>query len=155
MAELKTQGVSLYLLDSTDSGNEVREIGKVTGISGVGGEAGEIEITNFDSTGKEYLVGLEDSGTVSVSLNYDPASSSNHATLIGLQGGSNKRFLIAGSEASTDPTYTSTYTIPTDRTTWDFTAGVKSFNFDMSPDDAVRSSMSLRVSGAITITAAV
>jgi hypothetical protein len=153
MAELKTQGVELFLLDSTDSSNEVRKVANVTAISGVGGEAGEIEITNFDSTAKEFLTGLKDSGTVNVSINYDPTEAS-HSTLLGLVGGANKRFVICGSEAATDPTYTSTYTIPSDRTTIDFTAGVRSFPFELGTDDIYRASMSIRVSGDFTITPA-
>lgn len=154
MAELKTQGVELFLLDSTDSGNEVRKIVKISGISGVGGSAGEIDITNFDSTAKEFLTGLKDSGSVTFNFNYDPEAAS-HATLLGLEGGSNVRFVICGSEAATDPTYTSTYVIPTDRTTIDFTAGVQSVTLDLSTDDAWRGSGTLRVSGAYTITPAV
>jgi len=154
MAYLKTQGVELFLLDSTDSGNEVRKIAKVTSISGVGGSAGEIDITNFDSTAKEYLVGLKDSGSVTFNFNYEPTDSS-HSTLLGLEGGSNKRFVICGSEEVTDPSYTSTFTIPTDRTTIDFTAGVQSVQLDLSTDDIYRGSATLRVSGAYTITPAV
>jgi len=154
MAELKTQGVELFLLDSTDSGNQVRKVAKVTSISGIGGSAGEIDITNFDSTAKEFLVGLKDSGSVTVNFNYDPQDAS-HSTLLGLEGGDNKRFVIAGSEAGTDVTYTSTFVIPTDRTTIDFTAGVQSMPFDLATDDVYRGTITLRVSGAYTITPAV
>lgn len=154
MAELKTQGVELFLLDATNSGSEVQKIGKVTSISGVGGSAGEIDITNFDSTAKEFLVGLKDSGTVSLSYNYDP-DDAGQTTMFSIEGGANKRFVICGGEAGTDPSYTSLFVIPTDRTTIDFTAGVQSNQIDMSTDDAYRVSSSLRVSGAYTITAAV
>jgi hypothetical protein len=153
MAELKTQGTELFLLDDTDSGNEVRKIGQVTGFSGVGGEAGEIDVTDFDSTAMEYLAALKDNGSISMNVNWDPQDES-HQTLDALVGGDNKRFVIACSEGDTDVTYTSDFTLPTDRTTLDFNAGVRSFQKDFSANDVVRGTVSLRISGAITITAA-
>ena len=149
MAELKTQGTEIFLLDSTDSGNEVRKIGKVTGTGDLGGSAGEIDITNFDSLAKEYVVGLKDNGTVTIPYNYDPQDSTQ-TTIKGLEGGANKRFVIACSEAVTDPTFTSVFVIPTDRTTFDFTAGVQSMTKAAGTDDVWRGTITLRISGAIT-----
>jgi len=153
MATLKTQGTELYILDSTNSGAEVEKIGNVTGFSGVGGTAGEINTTNFDSTAQEFVAGLKDNGTVSVNIDWDPADAS-HVSLDALVGGSNVRFLVACSEAATDPTYSSDYTLPTDRTTLDFNGSVLSFQKDAGTDDVWRGTLQIRVSGAITITPA-
>jgi hypothetical protein len=154
MAKVKTQGTEIYLLDDTDTGNEVRKVGAITGFSGIGGEAGEIDVTDMDSVAREFLAGLKDNGTVSLNFDYDPQDESQQ-TLDALQGGPNKRFLIALSESDTQPTFaTSTYTLPTDRTTFDFNAGVRSFQLDASADDAWRGTMNLRVSGDITKTPA-
>jgi hypothetical protein len=151
---LKTQGVEAWILDDTDTGNEVRKIPNITSITGIGGSAGTIDITNFDSTAKEYKTGLKDSGTIAIGLNYDPDAAA-HATLLGLVGGKNVRFLLGGPEASTQPTYSAGYTLPTDRTTIDFTAGVQAMPFDLNTDDAWRISSTLQVSGDYTITPAV
>lgn len=154
MAKVKTQGTELYLLDDTDTGNEVRKIGSITGFSGVGGEAGEIDVTDMDSVAREFLTALKDNGTVSLNFDYDPQDESQ-TTLDALVGGANKRFLVALSETATQPTFaTSTYTLPTDRTTFDFNAGVRSFQLDGSADDAWRGTTNLRVSGDITKTPA-
>jgi|SRR6056297_279618 len=154
MATLKTQGSELFLLDATDTGNEVRKIGQITGFSGVGsGTSSEITTTNMDSTAVEIVVGLKDNGTISFNLDWDPADES-HTTLNSLVGGANKRFIIGASESAADPSYTSTFTIPTDRTTLDFQAGITQFQLDASTDDVWRGTVQLRVSGAITITAA-
>lgn len=155
MAELKTQGTEIFILDSTNSGSEVEKIGQVTSISSIGGTAGEITVTNFDSSAVEVLAGLKDNGTVSIDVDWDPADAS-HVTLESLVGGNtNKRFLIGASEASTDPTFGSdTFTLPTDRTTFDFNAAVLSFQKNAGTDDVWRASLQLRVDGAITITAA-
>jgi len=172
MATLKTQGTELYILDETNSGSEVQKIGQITGFSGVGGTAGEITATNFDSTAQEFVTGLKDNGTISINLDWDPQDGSHqtldslvnldwdpqdgsHQTLDSLVGGANKRFFIACSESSTDPTFSSTFTLPTDRTTLDFNGGVLSFQKDASTDDIWRGSVSIRVSGDITITPAV
>lgn len=153
MAKVKTQGTELYLLDDTDSGNEVRKIGKITGFSGIGGEAGEIDVTDMDSVAREFLAALKDNGTVTVNFDYDPQDEAQQ-TMDALQGGDNKRFLLALSETDTQPTYGSDYTLPTDRTTFGFNAGVRSFQLDGNADDVWRGTTNLRVSGDITKTPA-
>lgn len=153
MATLKTQGTEIYILDDTNSGSEVEKLGQITGFSGVGGQAGEIDVTDLDSTAREFVAGLKDNGTVSINVNWDPQDAS-HITLDGLVGGSNKRFVIGCSESAADPAYTSTFTIPTDRTTLDFNGSVLSFQKDAETDNVWRGTLTIRVSGAITITAA-
>lgn len=146
---LKTQGTEIFLLDATDSGNEVRKLGNITDISEFGPTAGDIDVTNMDSTAMEYFQGLVDNGTVTIGFNYDPANVTQQ-TLNDLAGGTNKRFVIACSEAATDVTYTSLFVIPTDRTTFDFTAGVQGMPKGASVNDVWRGTISLRISGAIT-----
>lgn len=153
MATLKTQGTEIYILDATNSGSEVLKVGQVTGGSGVGGEAGDIDVTNLDSVAREFRTGLKDNGSVSLNVDWDPSDAS-HQAIEDLVGGDNVRVLIAGAEADTEPTYTSDFTIPTDRTTLDFDAGILSFQKDFSTDDVWRASISMRVSGGITIQAA-
>lgn len=153
MPTLKTQGTEIFILDDTNSGNEVRKLARVTGGTGVGGEAGEIDITDLDSVAREFVTGLKDNGTVSLDLNWDPTDDS-HQELEALVGGDNVEFMICGSEAETDPTYSSTFTAPSSRTTLHFTGGVRSFTKDFSTDEVWRGSVSIRVSGDITITQA-
>jgi|18_taG_2_1085343.scaffolds.fasta_scaffold00622_12 hypothetical protein len=146
---LKTQGTEILLLDATDSGNEVRKLGNITDIGEFGPTAGDIDVTNMDSTAMEYFSGLVDNGTVTIGFNYDPANVTQQ-TLSDLAGGANKRFVIACSESDTDVTYTSTFVIPTDRTTLDFQASVQGMPKGASVNDVWRGTISLRVSGAIT-----
>lgn len=153
MAKLKTQGTEIYLLDSTDSGNEVRKIGQITGGSGVGGEAGEIDVTDLDSTAMEYLTGLKDNGSLTLNVNWDPQNTS-HQTVDALVGGANKRFLICCSESTTDPTFGSDFTLPTDRTVLDFEMGIRSFQKDFTTNEVWRGTITGRISGDITITPA-
>lgn len=46
-------------------------ISNIKSYSGFDGEAGEIDTTNLDSTGKEYLIGLQDFGSFSCDWNND------------------------------------------------------------------------------------
>jgi len=152
MAELKTQGTDFYILDAADTGSEVIKIVGITGFSGVGGTAGEIDITDLDSVAREFLPGLKDNGSISLNLKWEPDEASQ-VKLEELFGGANVRFLVAGAEAATAPTFSGgSYTIPTDRTTLDFSAGVLQFQKDSETDNIWRATVSLRVSGAITIT---
>ena len=151
---LKTQGTEIYLLDDTDTGNEVLKFGNITDIGEFGPTAGDIDVTNMDSVAFEFFAGLVDNGTVSVGFNYDPQNLTQQ-TLTSLAGGANKRFLIACSEAATDPTYSAGYTIPTDRTTFDFNANVQGVPKGASVNDIWRGTISLRVSGGITTQEAV
>ena len=146
---LKTQGTEIYLLDETDTLNEVRKLGNITDLGEFGPVAGDIDVTNLDSTAKEYFSGLVDNGTITIGFNYDPADVSQQ-TLNSLAGGANKRFVIGCSEAGTDVTYSAGFTIPTDRTTLDFQASVQGMPKGASVDDVWRGTISLRVSGAIT-----
>ena len=156
MATLKTQGTEIFLLDETDTGNEVRKLGQITGGTGVGGEAGEIDVTDLDSVAMEFVTGLKDNGSISLNINWDPQNTS-HQTLDALVGGPNKRFLICCSEAATDPTFGGSpaeYTLPATRTKLDFQAGVRSFQKDFTTDEVWRGSVTMRISGDITITPA-
>lgn len=150
---LKTQGTEIYILDSTDTGNEVIKVTNVISGSGIGGEAGEIDKTNLDSLAREFLTALKDEGSITLNLNYDPKEAS-HQKLNALFGQDNVRFLIASSESATQPTFSTDYSIPTDRSTWDFEGGVRSFSKDFESDNIWKATATIRVSGAVVETAA-
>ena len=154
MAELKTQGTSLFLTDTADTANEVRLVGKITSIGEFGGVSGEIDTTNLASTAKEFLAALKDNGSIAIGFNYDPQDESQ-STLNALIGGANKRFIIACSEATTAVTFTSVIVVPTDRTTFDFNAAVLGMPKGAAVDGIWAGTLTLRVSGDITEQAAV
>jgi len=151
---LKTQGTEIYLLDDTNSGSEVLKFGNITDVGEFGPTAGDIDVTNMDSGAFEFFSGLVDNGTVTVGFNYDPQNLTQQQ-LTALAGGTNKRFVIACSEAATDVTYSSIFDIPTDRTTFDFQASVQGTPKGASVNDVWRGTISLRVSGVITTQEAV
>jgi len=136
MARIKTQGTKLQI-EKAGSPNEFADIGQVSGITGFrSGEAVEINVTDFDSSAQEFLMGLKDEGTLNFNLNYDPDDTQHelletHRTnqtladfKIQLAAGTNNFFSFSGY--------------------------VQSFALNLEADDAVRGEVSIRVSGAIT-----
>lgn len=136
MPDIKTQG-TLLQIEKTASPGEYETISGVYSIGGLGGgDSAEIDVTDFDSTAKEFLLGLKDEGTLSVSLNYDP-DNTNHILLDTLrtsQASSGFKIALA---AGTAKNFT-------------FDAYVKSFEKTMEADDAVRGNLTLRITGAVT-----
>lgn len=151
--ELKTQGTQLYLLDNGVSPAEVLRITHISNIDGVGGAASDIDITNFDSTAREYLVGLVDNGTASFNFNLVPGSEV-HQRLLAIRGGARFQWAIGMSDGTAAPTLAAgdVFTLPTSRTFLTFEASVQEATFTFQTDDAVRVNGSLRVSGSITLT---
>jgi len=133
--DIKTQGTLVQI----DTGSATFEtIGGVSSISGIGGgEAADIDVTDFASTAKEFLQGLPDEGTVTISGNYDPSDA--------------QQSLMLSKRASQESGDFKVILPDTGSTTFDFTAFVKSFDKSIEADDAVRFTANLRISGSITI----
>jgi hypothetical protein len=146
---LKTQGTEIWLLDATDTGNEVRKLGNITDVGEFGPTAGDIDVTNMDSSSMEFFAGLVDNGTITIGFNYDPANVTQQ-TLTALAGGKNVQFVIGCSESATQVTYSAGFVIPTDRTTFDFNGNVQGMPKGASVNEIWRGTISIRVSGDIT-----
>ena len=151
--ELKTQGTCLYALDNSGSPEQVLKISNLTNVDSLGGSAGDIDVTNFDSTAKEYLVGLLDNGTASFGMNLDPDSES-HQFLFDNAGGARFKWAVGCSDGTAPPTITGgdTFVLPSTRTWFTFSASIQEATRAFSVDDAIRIQGSLRVSGDITMT---
>lgn len=155
--ELKTQGTALYLLDTYNSPDAVLKIANVSTIDSLGGAASDIDVTNLDSTAREYLVGLKDNGTASFGLNLNPQDNS-HQTILAISGGARYAWAIGCSDGTDPPTINSvtpgseSFTLPATRTWFTFSASVQEATVGLQTDDAIRIQGGLRVSGAITMT---
>lgn len=151
--ELKTQGTQLYLLDNAVSPAEVVRVTNLSNVDGLGGAASDIDITNFDSTAREYLVGLVDNGQASFGMNLNPQSEV-HQRILAIRGGDRFAWAIGMSDGTAPPTIApgDVFTLPATRSWLTFTASVQEATITFQTDDAVRVQGSLRVSGAITLT---
>lgn len=133
---IKTQGTQLKI-ENAASPSEFTLIGQIDSITGFrSGESTEIDITNFDSAAKEFLIGLKDEGSLTLSLVYNPdnVQQGRLETLRDSQASSQFQLVFA---AGTLKTFL-------------FTAFVSSFALDLEADNAVRGSVTLRVTGAVT-----
>jgi len=138
MAALKSQGVGIYLSD--DASPEVfTEVPDVVSISGPDGSASEIDVTALDSTAKEFLMGLPDEGTVSLDLIWGGETSNTQQVALrtARANQTQKNFQIKLTDSPQ-----STYQFNAYVTGWSLTAGV---------DDAVKATVTLRITGAVSV----
>ena len=134
MSSVQTQGTTLEVHNS--SGVFI-SVGEVTDITGPGGQAAEIDTTNLSSTAKEYNIGLKDEGQVTLELNYDPSDTGQDR-------------LIALYDAQTSDTFKITLQ-DSGSETWTFDAYVMGRPITINRDDVVKMSITLRITGAVTI----
>lgn len=115
----------------TTSLQTMTPLGQLTNVTGFDGTAAEIDTTNLQSVAKEYLIGLQDFGNVSLT--------------VFLQSDAGQTLLraIKRSAAATAMSITLS-----DGSISAFVAFCKQFTFDASgPDTAAKSNVSLRVTG--------
>lgn len=106
----------------------------VRSFSGFDGAASEIDVTNLSSVAKEFVLGLVDSGQFTFEIDYD-SDNSGHVALRAKQvSGVLSNFKM---------------TLP-DATVITFNAYVKKFSLAGGVDAVIRSSVDLRISGAVT-----
>lgn len=103
--------------------------------SGFDGQAGELDVTDMDSTAKEFLLGLQDFGTFSFDVNKDFSDAGQVALDAAKQASSVKTFKL---------------TLPNSRTAT-FNAYPKNSPLSGGVDAVLKSSgIQLRITGAVT-----
>jgi len=139
MANLKSQGCSIWQLDTAVSPNAYAQIGQVVSISGPDGTTGEIDVTNLSSTAKEFVASLPDYGSVSLEVVWDHATTStNHDNL------------WTDFAAQTTGTYQIRLS-DSPQTTMTFTAFPNQFSTSLGVDDKVTANIGLRITASVTI----
>lgn len=131
---LDTQGTTLKI-DNTTPGTADQLIENIKSFSGFDGESTEIEVTNLDSTAKEFRVGLKDNG--SFSLEWNPDYSATGQNVVRAAGNTVKTFELELPNGSTAG----------------FQGLIKNADSISGGVDAVLDgSVSIRINGAVTIT---
>lgn len=139
MAYLKSQGCYLGKLDATASPNTYETIGQVVSIAGPDGNVPEVDVTHLLSTGKEFVGGLPDFGSVTLTVIWDQATTS---TL------HNELYTDFTSQA------TDTYRLffsDSPQSTLTFTAYPNQYSWTLGVDERVEATVGLKVSGAPTL----
>lgn len=131
--EIRTQGTKLQL-GSTTSPQTFSDIANVTGINGPDGQSPEIDVTNFADTARRFLAGLPDNGSVSADINWSSAETTNTTLYALYQSGATRQYRIVLSSSDY----------------FEFNAVVLGHPFTFAVDDVVKTTVSLRVSGAVS-----
>jgi hypothetical protein len=140
MAYIKSQLCSIWRYDNTASPlTTYAQIGQVTSISGPDGSVPEVDVTHLSSTGKEYVGGLADFGSVTCEVIFDAATTTNMHEQIWTD------FL-----AQTVTTYQIRLS-DSPATTITFTGYPNQYSYSLGVDEAVRATIGFKVSGAPTL----
>lgn len=139
MAKLKSQGSSIWRMDTSVSPNAYAQIGQVVSIAGPTGSSGEIDVTDLDSTGREFVGSLPDWGNVSLGVIWDPKTTS-----------------IQHDDLWTDfnNSTVGTYQIrlsDSPQTTLTFQAYPNEHPIDIAVDDKIGATITLRTTGSVTL----
>lgn len=130
------QGFKLEI-GNQDSPLTYTEVKGITSFQGFDGEASDIDITDLQSTAKEYLIGLKDNGNLSIECNY-------------LTGDTGQGKMREAVEDSAIRDFKCTFS---DLTTILFQGFVKSAPISGGVDDKLSGSYNIRISGALSGTA--
>ncbi len=101
-----------------------------------------VDVTDFDSTAKEYIGGLADGNEISATFHYDAASATN-TQLAQLRTAVDNKTNVNLQVVVTDGTNTDTYEFAVVPLSWTLGGG---------PEDVATLEFSLKISGAITLT---
>jgi len=117
-------------------------IAAVLDIEGPNLEVDMIDVTSRDSSGwKEFIAGLGDAGEVTFDVIYDADAATHGNTTPGLM------YLVTN---KTKKNWKITLADPTP-TTWTISAFIKAFKPKMPMKDAQRASVTLKVTGSVTV----
>lgn len=144
---IETQQTKTYFSSSTAvSTSTTAAVGGVMSISGPSGSAGEIDVTTFDSTAKEYIIGLRDEGTITLEMVRDVADPGQNALISAFKTRVKRKLVIDFSTLVIEASAVGA------RLTAD--AYVSGFSYSLGTDDAVKASATLRLTGAMETTKA-
>jgi hypothetical protein len=134
LAGLDATGFTAYVSGGTATPVQWTKISNVKSFSGFDGAASEIDRTNFDSTAKEFILGLFDPGQFTIEVDQDNSDSGQIALMTAQVTSLLKNFKLQ---------------LPNGNTAT-FTAYVKKFNSLGAVDQAIRRSLDLRISGPVS-----
>lgn len=137
---IKSQGSTIHISEENGDTEPYAtatfvKIGKVKSIGEPDGEASEIDTTDLDSTDKEFLMGLNDNGKISISMNA-VTTDVGHTELFAARDAQELRWIkITRSDA---------------KVRYFKAVVLKMTDIGAEVDGVVPSSATLRISGAIT-----
>lgn len=96
-----SQGFKLEIGDVGESPAELTEIKEIKSFTAFEGQAAEIDVTNLQSSAKEYIMGLQDFGGFSVDANHLASDPGQDEARTAKAGGTKKTFVATFSDGET------------------------------------------------------
>lgn len=132
--DVNTVGLTITAGSATATPTQWTKIANWKAFSGLDGQRSEIDTSNLDSTGKEYLLGLADFGQFTSELDYGPADAGQLALRAALSASTSRPFKL---------------TLPNLETVT-FNGLVKSLPISGGVDQVVKSQVTIRITGSPT-----
>lgn len=109
-------------------------VANLRSFTGFDGQPSEIEVTNLDSTAKEFRIGIQDPGKFGFEIDYDSSNAGHNSLRSKFQSGalSNVKLVLPNAAAIS------------------FSAYVKKFSLQGGVDAIARASVEMRISGAVS-----
>ncbi|WP_176079323.1 phage tail tube protein [Paraburkholderia tropica] len=130
-----SQGTKIAKNTGTTAAPVWAAIKNASNLNGFSGSASDIDVTDFDSTAKEYRQGLQDWDTVSFDININMKEASHAALLADKKSGVVAQYQVTLS----------------DGTTIEFEAYVKSFPITAGVDSVVKGTVVIKITGDIDL----
>ncbi len=149
----KTKGTQLYFL--LPSGVSVSVVGCATGITGLSSPRGQIDVTCLEATAKMFEPDDPAPAAMSLTINFDQTDASHVALWNAWQNGTTGiQFAIGLGDGTAAPTKDSAgaLVLPSTRTFISFSGYVADVPVDFAVGAVQTSSVSIQISGAITLT---
>jgi hypothetical protein len=132
---IEAQGTKFYV-SQTGSPPSFSAIPEIRSIGGPDGSAPTIDVTDLDSTAREYKLGLKDEGAFSLGIMYRP-DNAVHQTLRDAWGDRTElQFRIDFTDDGT--------------TRWEFNGFVTGFSQTAAVDTVVEATVGIKITGAIS-----
>lgn len=114
------------------------DIPEINTINGPDGSAPTIDVTDLDSTAREYILGLKDEGSFSLGINYIMTNAVHAALRAAWAARAKLQFRVTFADATT--------------TVWEFQGFVTGFAQTAEVDSVVKATVGIKITGAITET---
>ncbi|NNF65986.1 MAG: outer capsid protein Hoc [Gammaproteobacteria bacterium] len=111
-------------------------VSNITNITGPNISKDEVDVTNMDSTAREFISALDNPGSISFTMNWDPSNAQQVLVRSDAEGNSAGNWQIVWSD--------------TDSTQVDFSGEVMSFSINTTPDGATTADVEIKISGSLT-----
>ena len=126
---------TLFAVSANASPPSFSNIPEIKTIGGPDGSAPTIDVTDLDSTAREYVLGLKDEGSFSLGINYIPANAV-HAQLRAAWAARTKlRFRLTFQDTGT--------------TVWEFSGYVTGFSQNAAVDTVIEATVGIKITGSI------